>query len=117
MKINVDMICVISSIMDKLNIDANAVNKYFEMGKAAKGKSKEQADMLAKKIGMEIMVDLGKKLHLVKDEITQFIVSYKNITEEEAKNYDLIELFKEIAKDEGLKSFLKKAAIPEQKKK
>lgn len=117
MKINVDMICLISSIMDKLNIDTNAVNKYFEMGKAGKGKSKEQTDMLAKKIGMQIMVDLGKKLHLIKGEITQFIALYKNISEEEAKNYDLLELFKEISKDEGLKSFLKKAATPEQKKK
>lgn len=117
MKINVDMICLVSSIMDKLNIDANALSKYFKMGESGKGKSKEQTDMLAKKIGIEIMVDLGKKLHLIKSEITQFIAIYKNISEEEAKNYDLMELFKEISKDDDLKSFLKKAATPGQKKK
>ena len=116
MKINIDMLCTLSCIMDKLNIDTNTINKYFKMGEAGKGKSKSEIENLQKKIGMEIMIDLGKKIHLVKDELIELISMYKEITTEEAKKVNIIDFFKEIAKDEDIKNFLKKKATSDLKK-
>lgn len=116
MKINIDMLCTLSSIMDKLNIDTNTINKYFKMGEAGKGKSKNEIERLQKKIGMEIMIDLGKKIHLVKEELIEFISIYKEISIEDAKKLNIIDFFKEIAKDEDIKSFLKEKATSDLKK-
>ncbi len=117
MKINIDMICVISSIMEKMEIDAGLMQKLFRMGDEAKGKSKSEVERLQKKIGAELLLTLGKKLHLVKDEFIQFIALYKEIPEDEAKQVDVIEFLKEIAKDKGLKSFLQQKDMSESKKK
>lgn len=116
MKINIEMLCALSSVMDKLNIDSNTINKYFKMGESGKGKSKTEIEQLQKKIGIEIMLDLGKKIHLVKDELIQLISIYKEISTEEAKKVNIIEFFKELAKDEDIKSFLKKKATSDLKK-
>ena len=116
MKINIDMLCTLSSIMDKLNIDTDTINKYFKTGDTGKGKSKSEIERLQKKIGMEIMIDLGKKIHLVKDELIELISMYKNITTEEAKKISIIDFFKDIAKDEDIKNFLKKKAMSDLKK-
>ena len=117
MKINIDMMCVISSIMEKMDIDAGLMQKFFKMGDEARGKSKSEVERLQKQIGAELLLTLGKKLHLVKDELVQFISLYKEISEEEAKQVDVIEFLKEIAKDKGLKSFLQQKDMPESKKK
>lgn len=117
MKINIDMMCVISTIMEKMEIDSQLMQKFFKMGDEARGKSKSEVERLQKKIGAELLLTLGKKLHLVRDELVRFISLYKEISEEEAKQVDVIEFLKEIAKDKGLKSFLQQKDMPESKKK
>lgn len=113
MKINIDMMCIISSIMEKMEIDAGLMSKFFKMGDEAKGKDKSEVDRIQKQIGAELLLTLGKKLHLVKDELIQFISLYKEIPEEEAKEVDVIEFLKEISKDTGLKSFLQQKDMSE----
>lgn len=113
MKINIEMMCVISAIMEKMEIDASLMSKFFKMGDEAKGKSKSEVDRIQKQIGAELLLTLGKKLHLVKDELVQFISLYKEIPEEEAKKVDVIEFLKEISKDTGLKNFLQQKDMSE----
>lgn len=113
MKINVDMMCLISSIVDKMEIDTSVLNSFFEEGKKANGKSKEDKEVMQQQLGAQLILLLGKKLHLVKEEIIQFICLYKNIQEEEAKKVDIIGFIKELAKDEGLISFLRLKAMSE----
>ena len=55
-------------------------------------------------------------MHLVKDELVEFIATYKEIEKEEAKKIDIIEFVKEIMKDKEFTSFLKQKLMPEQKK-
>lgn len=113
MKINIDMMCTISTIMEKMEIDAGLMQKFFKMGDEARGKSKSEVDRIQKQIGAELLLTLGKKLHLVKDELIQFISLYKEISEEEAKKVDVMEFLKEIAKDSGLKDFLQQKDMSE----
>lgn len=117
MKINVEIMCIISAIMDKIQIDSSYIKELFEKGKKAKGKSKQEVEALQTEIGAELLFLLGKKIHLVKDEIIQFIAIYKGISEEEAKDVDIISFIKEVSKDEGLTSFLRQKAMSMQKKK
>lgn len=113
MKINIEMMCIISAILDKMQIDSGLINKFFEMGKQANGKSKAEKEKLQKQIGAELLLTLGKKLYLVKDEMIQFIALYKEISEQEAKEVDMIGFLKEISTDKGLKSFLQQKDMPE----
>ena len=106
MKINIDMMCIISQIMEKMEIDTGIIQKFFKMGDEVKGKSKREVEMIQKQIGAELLLNLGKKIYLVKNELIQFISLYRDISEEEAKKIDIIEFLKEIAKDKGLKIFL-----------
>ena len=110
MKINIDMMCLISSIMDKLGIDAE-IKDLIEKGKSATGKNKEEKDAIQQQLGMEVVFLIGKKLHLVKEELIQFICLYKGIEEKEAKELDIIEFIKQIMKDKGLLDFLKQKAM------
>ena len=73
MKINIDMMCVISTIMEKMEIDSQLMQKFFKMGDEARGKSKSEVERLQKQIGAELLLTLGKKLHLVRDELVRFI--------------------------------------------
>lgn len=113
MKINVEQMCLISSIMNKMEIDSKLINGLFEKGKSVNGKSNEEKEAMQKQLGAELLFMLGKKLYLVKDELIQFIASYRDIPEDEAKKVDVIEFIKEAMKDEGLKSFLKQEAMSE----
>ena len=113
MKINIEMMCLISSIMDKMEIDSKIINGFFEKGKSVKGMSKTEKEAMQQQLGAELLLLLGKKLHLVKEEMIQFISIYKGISEEEAKEVDIIKFIKEIAKDEGIQSFLKQRAMTE----
>ena len=116
MKINVDMMCLISSIVDKMEIDTSVLNSFFEEGKKANGKSKEDKEVMQQQLGAQLILEKLKKALqevLVKEEIIQFICLYKNIQEEEAKKVDIIGFIKELAKDEGLISFLRLKAMSE----
>ncbi len=110
MKINIEMMCLISSMMEKLKIDTE-VEKLFEKGQSVIGKNKEEKEAMQQQIGAEILFLIGKKLHLIKEELIQFICLYKGIKEKEAKELDIIEFIKEIMKDKGLINFLKQKAI------
>ena len=112
MKINIEMMCLISSIMDKLDIDAE-IKKLFEKGKMSIGKSKEEKEAMQQELGMEVVFLICKKIHIVKEELIQFICLYKGIEEKEAKEIDVIEFIKQILKDKGLLDFLKQKAMSE----
>ena len=116
MKLTIDSICLISSILDKIKIDDKVINDMFLIGKEAKGKEKQDIDMIKNKIGMNIMLKLGSKLHEVRDELVKFVAVYKEITEDEAAKVDMIEIIKELISDEDFTSFLKRMAVPKQKK-
>ncbi len=116
MKLTIGSICLISSILDKIKIDEKFINDMFLIGKEAKGKEAQDIEMIKNKIGMNIMLKLGSKLHEVRDELIKFVAVYKEISEEEAAKVDMIEVIKELISDEDFTSFLKRMAVPKQKK-
>lgn len=60
-------------------------------------------------VGADLMVQIVKKAHKAEKELYEFIAFYKNCTAEEAQEFDLIELVKELTNDKGFKSFFKNA--------
>lgn len=111
MKLTIDSMCLLSCIIDKMEIDEKFINEMVNLGKTAKGKDKENVEKLKTQIGMKIMLRISSKLHLVKDELTEFIMNYKGINEKEAKEQDLVSIIKELMKDEGFISFFKQTAM------
>ena len=59
-----------------------------------------------KEVGEELIVLLITNLHKAENEIYEFVASYKGITKEEAEELDIIPVFKELLKIEGMKDFL-----------
>ncbi len=116
MKLTIDSICLISSIINKMEITDDFINDLVEMGKNTKGKSEGSIEKLQTQIGIKVILKLTSKLHLVKDELIEFIANYKDIEREEAKKIDIIEFVKEIMKDKDFTSFLKQKLMPKQKK-
>lgn len=116
MKLTIDSICLISSIMDKIKIEDKFIEEMFLVGKEAKGKNEEEINNIKNKIGMKIVLKLGTKIHEVRNELIKFIANYKGISEEEAEKINVIDIVKELMDDKEFTSFLKRTAIPEQKK-
>lgn len=116
MKLTIDSICLISAILDKIKIDDKFINDMFFIGKEAKGKEIQDVEMIKNKIGMNIILKLGSKLHEVRDELVKFIAIYRGISEEEATKVDMIDFIKELISDEDFTSFLKRMAIPNKNK-
>ena len=116
MKLTIDSICLISSIINKMEITDDFINDLVEMGKNTKGKSEGSIEKLQTQIGIKVILKLTSKLHLVKPELIEFIATYNYIAREEAKNIDIIEFVKEIMKDKDFTSFLKQKLMPKQKK-
>ena len=59
MKLTIDSICLISSIIDKLQIDEKFIEEMIEEGKKAKNKNKEAVEKLKTQIGMKIILKIG----------------------------------------------------------
>ena len=116
MKLTIDSICLISAILDKIKVDDKFINDMFLIGKEAKGKETKDIEMIKNKIGMNIILKLGSKLHEVRDELVKFIAIYRGISEEEATKVDMIDFIKELISDEDFTSFLKRMAIPNKNK-
>ena len=116
MKLTIDSICLISSILDKVKLDDNFINEMFLVGKEAKGKNDEEIKMIQNKIGMKVIMKLGSQLHNVRDELIKFIANYKEITEEEAAKVNVIDIIKELMNDESFTSFLKRMVVQEKQK-
>lgn len=57
-------------------------------------------------VGKELITLLITNLHKAENEIYEFIADYKKITKEEAEEVDVIPVFKELLKIEGMKDFL-----------
>lgn len=113
MKLKIDAICLISSIIDKIQIDDKFMDEMFAIANTAKGKDKATTENIQKKIGMKIILKLSSKMHLVRDELVKFIATYKEISEEEAVNVDIVEIVKELMKDKEFTSFLKQKVMSE----
>lgn len=107
MKLTIDSICLISAMLSKMQIDEKFINEMVELGKKGKGKSKNELSKLQEQIGIRIVLKITSKLHLVKDELIEFIAKYKGVSEEEAKKLDMIEVVKEIVKDKEITDFFK----------
>lgn len=56
-------------------------------------------------VAKNLFVIVITKMYKVQDEIYKFISEYKNISVEEAKKADVLELIKELSSIEGLKNF------------
>nr|DAM54147.1 MAG TPA: hypothetical protein [Caudoviricetes sp.] len=113
MKLTIDSICLISSIIDKIEIDDKFINEMIELGRTAKEKSKENAEKIQMQIGMKIVIKLGKKLHEVRDDLVKFVANYKEISEEEAKKVDIKDIVKELISDKDFVSFFKQKVMSE----
>ena len=111
MKLTIDSICLLSSILDKIQPDQKFIDELFQIGQTAKGQNNEGVESIKNKIGMKVIMKIGSQLHLVRDELVKFIASYKEISEEEAKKVDIVAVIKDLMNDEGFKSFLKQNAI------
>lgn len=116
MKLTIDSICLISAVIDKIKIDDKFIEEMLIIGKTAQGKNEEEVNNIKNKIGMNIILKLGSKLHEVRNELVKFIAVYKEITEEEAEKVNILDIIKELMDDKEFTSFLKRTAIPEQKK-
>ena len=114
MKLTIDSICLISAIMDKIKIDDKFIEELFIIGKTAKGKEKEEIENIKNKIGMKIILKLGTKIHEVRNELIKFIAVYKEISEEEAKKVNVIDIIKELMGDKDFTSFLKQKVMSAQ---
>ncbi len=106
MILTIDSICLISSIIDKIEIDDKFIQEMLALGRTGKGKSKEDKENLQKQIGMKVVLKISSKLHLAKEELIEFISTYKGISKEEAKKEDVIPIIKELMNDEDFKVFL-----------
>lgn len=113
MKLTIDSICLISSIIDKIEIDDKFINEMIELGKTAKGKSKENSEKIQMQIGIKIVLKLGKKLHEVRNDLVKFVANYKEISEEEAKKVDIKDIVKELISDKDFVSFFKQKVMSE----
>ena len=113
MKLTIDSICLISSIIDKIEIDDKFINEMIELGRTAKEKSKENAEKIQMQIGMKIVIKLGKKLHEVRDDLVKFVANYKEISEEEAKKVDIKDIVKELISEKEFESFFKQKVMSE----
>ncbi len=111
MKLTIDSMCLISSIVDKVQIDDKFIQEMINLGKTAKGKNKAEVENLQKQIGMKIILKIGSKIHLAKTELIDFISSYKSISKEDAEKEDMIGFIKEIMGDENFISFFKSTAM------
>lgn len=111
MKLTIDSICLISSVIDKIELDEKFINEMIEEGKKAKGKNEEMVEKIKTQIGIKIVLKIGSKLHLVRDDLIKFVANYKNISEEEAKKIDIIETIKELINDKDFISFFKQKVI------
>lgn len=113
MKLTIDSICLISSIIDKIEIDDKFINEMIELGRTAKGKSKENSEKIQMQIGIKIVLKLGKKLHEVRNDLVKFVANYKEISEEEAKKVDIKDIVKELISDKDFVSFFKQKVMSE----
>ena len=87
----------LTQIVDKMGIKDEIVALDIETGN-----SENDNQELAKKL-FSIVIS---KLYLAENELYEFIAQYKNISVEEAKKVNVIELIKEIFKTEGAADFL-----------
>lgn len=113
MKLTIDSICLISSIIDKIQLDDKFIEEMVLIGKKANGKGKEEVENIKNKIGIKVVVKIGSKLHEVRDELVKFIAIYKEISEKEAEKINIVDVVKELMNDKELTSFLKKQVISE----
>lgn len=113
MKLTIDSICLLSSIIDKIEINDKFINEMLQLGKTAKGKGKEFEESLKEQIGIKVMLKISSKLHLVKEELIDFISNYKDITKEEAKKANVVDIVKELMNDKDFVSFFKSKVISE----
>lgn len=113
MKLTIDSVCLISSIIDQIKVDDEFIQEMLEIGNKAKGKDKETIDKVQKQIGLKIALKIGSKLHLVKDDLIKFVASYKGISEEEATKANIVEILKELLADKDFTSFFKEKAMSE----
>lgn len=111
MKLTIDSICLISSILDKIEIEDKFMDEMIAIGRTAQNKNKIEQENIKSKIGIKIALKIGTKLHLVRDDLIKFTAVYKDISEEEAKNIDFVEIVKELIKDKEFISFLKQKAM------
>ena len=111
MKLTIDSICLLSSIIDKMDIDDKFIDEMIKMASAAKGKEKKEKEEIKNKIGMKIVLRLGKKLHEVKDDLIDFVATYKEISKDEAKKINITEVVKELMNDKDFTSFFKQEAM------
>ncbi len=63
----------------------------------------------ANKVGADLMMQIISKAHKAEKEIYAFVAEVKGITPQEAENVDLIQFFKDLARDAGIKDFFKSA--------
>lgn len=96
-KISTEIIMSLSEIIDKMGI-ANEL-KQLEVNTGD-----EKRDL--EKLGQEVIILIFTKLYKVKEEVYDLISKYRNISIEEAKQENAIDIFKEILNIDGVRDFL-----------
>jgi len=96
-KISTEIIMSLSEIIDKMGI-ANEL-KQLEV---TTGDEKRDLE----KLGQEVIILIFTKLYKVKEEVYDLISKYRNISIEEAKQENAIDIFKEILNLDGVRDFL-----------
>ena len=96
-KISTEIIMSLSEIIDKIGI-ANEL-KQLEV---TTGDEKRDLE----KLGQEVIILIFTKLYKVKEEVYDLISKYRNISIEEAKQENAIDIFKEILNIDGVRDFL-----------
>lgn len=95
--LSTETIMCLSAIIDKMDIKEDLKNMVVETGDEEKDKEE---------IGKQLIVLLITKLHKAKDEVYEFISQYKQISIEDAKKANAIEIIKEVLGIDGTSDFL-----------
>lgn len=95
--LNTEMIMLLSACIDKMDIGEQLKSLDIDTGDNEKD---------TEELGKQLIVLIISKIYKAKDEIYEFIASYKNIDIEEAKKLEIIPVIQEILGIDGIKDFL-----------
>lgn len=98
LKINTRTLSKISLIINKMGVSNSIINLNVDTGD-----EKKDNEEIVKKL-LSLIID---NIYKAEDEIIDLIAQVKEITKEEAENYDVISFIKEILQIDKLKDFLK----------
>ena len=111
-KLTIDGMCLISTIMNKIGIDESYISDMFNVGKDTIDMSKAEKEILQTSLGAKLIMRIVSNLTTVREELIKLLAVSKEITEEEAAKEDIIAFIKEMVGNDGFMGFFKSKLTP-----